>query len=55
MKILTLSFRRIPKIKLIKLFAVEWSSFGKVSTTGQTQIGLGPKAYPFTIPDCCTV
>ena len=26
----------------------------RVSTPGQTQIGLGPRVYPFTTPDCCT-
>ena len=30
------------------------SSFGRASTPGQTQIGLGPRAYPFTTTDCCT-
>ena len=30
------------------------SSFGKVSTPGQTQTGLGPRIYPFTTPGCCT-
>ena len=28
------------------------SSFGRVSTPGQTQAGLGPKVYTFTIPGC---
>ena len=30
------------------------SSFGKASTPGQTQTGLGPRVYSFTTPDCCT-
>ena len=29
-------------------------SFEEVSSPGQTQIGLGPRVYPFTTPGCCT-
>ena len=29
-------------------------SFGKVSTPGQTQTGLGLRVYPFITSDCCT-
>ena len=30
------------------------TSFEEISTTGQTQTGLGSRVYPFTAPGCCT-
>ena len=30
------------------------SLFGKASTPGQTQTGLGPRVYHFTTTGCCT-
>ena len=40
--------------RCMSFFALPSSSFGKVSTPGQTQTGLRPRVYPFTTPDCCT-
>ena len=33
-------------VKIVKLLNSSSSSFGKVSTPGQTQTGLGPRVYP---------
>ena len=30
------------------------SSYGRASTPGQTETGLGPRIYPFTTPGSCT-